>query len=175
MEPLTAFTSGLERRLPRTHELLRTARLTLHPAVERVVLSGSRGIGGRPRPDSDLDLSLVVARDALPAGEPAREQLLRVVLGTTLSAWDGAVECDLAAVYDERGCGLRCLAAQLDAPPLCPYGDGCRFGIYKLQRGFAGYVPWTLIELRRLYPVLEIWRRHLPAAQAQADRRLALL
>jgi hypothetical protein len=168
MEPLATFTPELQRRLPRTHALLRAARLTLHAAVERVVLSGSRGIGGRPRPDSDLDLSLVVARDALPVDEPGREQLLRAVLETTLSAWDGAVECDLAALYDERGCGLRCLAAQLDAPPGCPQGDGCRFGVYKLQKGFAGYVPWAMIELGRIYPLLEIWRRESSPAQARA-------
>jgi predicted nucleotidyltransferase len=64
----------------------------LHPAVERVVLSGSCGLDGRPRPDSDVDLSMVVARDALPAGEPEREQLLRSVLEATLSTWAGLIE-----------------------------------------------------------------------------------
>lgn len=159
MEPIATFTPELEAQLPQTHAILQTAHLVLYPAVERVVLSGSRGLGGRPRPDSDIDLSLIVARDALPAGEAEREQLLRAVLEATLSTWAGSVECDLAAVFDERGCGLRCLAGQIDAPPACTDGEPCRFGVYKLQKGFEGYVPSALIELRRMYPVLEIWRR----------------
>lgn len=159
MEPLTVFASELARLLPETHALLQAARLVVHPAVERVALTGSRGVGGAPRRDSDVDLSLVVVGTALPADEPAREQLLRDVLETTLLTWRGSVECDLAAVYDERGCGLLCFSGQRDAPHACPQGGGCRFGIYKLQKGFAGYVPWAIIELPKVYPLLEIWRR----------------
>lgn len=158
-EHLTVFAPELARLLPETHALLRSAHLVAHPAVERVALTGSRGVGGMPRPDSDVDLSLVVARAVLPTDEPAREQLLSAVLETTLLAWRGPVECDLAAVYDERGCGLHCFSGQRDAPPACPQGDSCRFGIYKLQKGFAGYVPWAIIELPKVYPLLEIWRR----------------
>lgn len=162
MELVVIFVPELARLLPETHALLQAAHLVAHPAVERVVLTGSRGVGGAPRPDSDVDLSLVVARAALPADEPAREQLLRAVVETTLLAWRGPVECDLAAVYDERGCGLLCFRGQRDAPPECPQGGSCRFGIYKLQKGFAGYVPWAIIELPRVYPLLEIWRRQEP-------------
>lgn len=159
MEPIVTFSPQLARSLPQTHALLLAARLTLHPGVARVVLSGSRGPGGRPRPDSDVDLSLVLAEGALPPTEPAREEALRAVLQTTLSAWAGPVECDLAAVYDVLGCGLRCLAGRLAAPPACASAEGCRFGLYKQQRGFSGYVPWDVVELGRMYPVLEIWRR----------------
>jgi predicted nucleotidyltransferase len=163
MEPLVVFAPELARLLPETHALLQAAHLVVHPAVERVVLTGSRSVAGAPRPDSDIDLSLVVARAALPADEPAREQLLRSVVETTLLAWRGSVECDLAAVYDERGCGLPCFSGQRDGPPECPQGGSCRFGIYKLQKGFAGYVPWALIELPKVYPLLEIWRCQGPA------------
>jgi predicted nucleotidyltransferase len=159
MERLTVFAPELARLLPETHALLQAAHLVVHPAVGRVVLTGSRGVRGAPRPDSDVDLSLVVAGAALPADEPTREQLLRAVLETTLSAWRGPVECDLAAVYDERGCDLLCFSGQRDAAPECPGGGGCRFGIYKLQKGFAGDVPWAIIELPKIYPLLEIWRR----------------
>lgn len=88
----------------------------------------------RRRGTSKSSLSLVIAGAALPADEPAREQLLRAVLEMTLLAWQGPVECDLAAVYDERGCDLLCFSGQRDAPPACPGGGGCRFGIYKLAR-----------------------------------------
>lgn len=156
---MTNFSPALGALLPTTSAILRAAGLTLHPAVERVVLSGSRSLGGRPRPDSDVDLSLVVARGALPASEAGREQLLRDVLETTLSTWHGGVECDLAAIYDLRSCGLCCLEGQRDAPPACADDEECRFGIYKLQKGFSGELPWALVQLERIYPVLEIWRR----------------
>jgi hypothetical protein len=162
MEPLTVFTPELAQLLPTTHALLQAAHLVVHPAVARVALTGSRGLGGSPRPDSDVDLSLVVDRAALPAAEPAREQLLRSIVETTLSVWRGPVECDLAAIYDERGCDLRCFSGRRAAPPACPQGDSCRFGIYKLQKGFAGYVPWAIIDLPKVYPLLEIWRRGEP-------------
>ncbi len=151
------FDQEFEQRLPQTAALLRAGNLVLHSAVERVVLTGSRGPGGRPRPDSDIDLSLIVATESLPGGEPEREQLLRAVLETTLAAWHGPIECDLAAIFDERTCGLRCLAGQLEAPPPCAHADSCRFGLFKLQKGFSGYVPWSMIVLERIYPVLEIW------------------
>lgn len=156
---MLTFTPELAQRLPETAALLRAGMLTLHPTVERVVLSGSRGLNGTPRPDSDIDLSLVIARSALPADEPAREQLLRTVLQTTLTAWAGPVECDLAAVYDLHGCGLNCLAGSRTAPPLHCNEQVCEFGVYKLQKGFSGYVPWPMIVLERMYPIFELWRR----------------
>lgn len=162
MEPLTVFAPELARLLPETCALLQAAHMVVHPVVGRVVLTGSRGVGGAPRPDSDVDLSLVVADAALPADEPARERLLRAVVETTLSAWRGPVECDLAAIYDKRGCGLLCFSGRRNAPPACPQGGSCRFGIYKLQKGFAGDVPWAIIELPKVYPIVEIWRRHEP-------------
>jgi hypothetical protein len=159
MTHLTDFSPELERRLPATHALLLESYLVVHPAVERVTLEGSRGLGGHPRPDSDVDLSLLVERGALPAEEPAREALLRAVLTTTLESWRGPVECDLAAIYDERGCGLGCFAGERYRAPECPAGGACRFGIYKVQRGMDGYVPWEIIRLDMLYPLLEIWGR----------------
>ncbi|MBP1468238.1 hypothetical protein EYB53_021185 [Candidatus Chloroploca sp. M-50] len=156
---ITTFAPGLAQYLPNTATLLGTANLVLHPAVERLVLSGSRGLGGTPRPESDLDVSLIIAATALPAAEPAREQLLRSVLEVTLSRWQGAVECDLAAIFPVHTCGLRCFTGLQHAPPLCAHPLGCRFGIFKLQKGFDGYVPWEGVDLKRLYPILEIWQR----------------
>jgi hypothetical protein len=153
------FLPDLMRLLPATHALLLASNLVVHPTVERVTLAGSRGLGGHPRPDSDVDLSLVVRTSLLPAEEPARERLLRAALTATLDAWRGPVECDLAAIYDERGCGLGCFSGELHQVPDCPAGGACRFGIYKMQRGIDGYVPWDIIRMDRLYPLLEIWRR----------------
>jgi hypothetical protein len=159
MTHLTDFSPDLARLLPATHALLLASNLVVHPAVERVTLEGSRGLDGCPRPDSDVDLSLVVGWGALPAEEGARETLLRAVLATTLDAWRGPVECDLAAIYDERGCGMHCFAGERHQAPECPAGGACRFSIYKIQRGMNGYVPWDIIRMDMLYPLLEIWRR----------------
>lgn len=159
MEPVTIFAPTLGRLLPQTYAIVRAARLVLHPAVERVILTGSRGIGGQPRPDSDVDLILVIARDALPAEGPEREKLLSAVIEVTVHMWQGTVECDLAAVYEWRACGLTCLAGQRATAPVCGNAEHCRFSIYKLQKGFSGDVPWAIIELERMYPVLEIWQR----------------
>jgi hypothetical protein len=155
----TDFSPDLVRLLPATHALLLASNLVVHPAVERVTLEGSRGLGGYPRPDSDVDLSLVVGWGGLPADEPARETLLRAVLATTLDSWRGPVECDLAAIYDERSCGLRCFSGERHQAPECPAGGTCRFGIYKIQRGMNGCVPWDIIRVDLLYPLLEIWWR----------------
>ncbi|MFV9506116.1 MAG: hypothetical protein AB4911_16315 [Oscillochloridaceae bacterium umkhey_bin13] len=116
-------------------------------------------MGGSPRPDSDLDLSLIVAASALPDDDPAREQVLRAVIETTLTAWRGTVACDLAAIFAMRRCDLHCFAGIVTTPPVCPDDAGCRFGIYKLQKGFEGYVAWDGIVPERIYPLLEIWRR----------------
>lgn len=37
-------------------------------------------------------------------------------------------------------------------------GVGC-FGLYKLQKGFSGFVENAGIEVRRMYPCLKIWQR----------------
>src|SRR5262245_56765130 len=159
MTQLTDFSPDLVQLLPATHALLLASNLVVHPAVERVTLEGSRGLGGHPRPDSDVDLSLVVGWGALPAEEGAREALLHAVLASTLDSRPGSVECDLAAIYDERGCGLRCFAHERHQAPVCPAGGSGHFGIYKIQRGMNGYVPWDIIRMDLLYPLLEIWRR----------------
>ena len=55
--------------------------------VYQVTLEGSRGLAGGHRPDSDIDLTLIVDVAHLPPAEPERAELLRAVLQTTLSNW----------------------------------------------------------------------------------------
>ncbi len=145
--------------LPETYRLLAAANLTLHPAVTRVVLSGSRGPAGGARADSDIDLTLLVDTGGLPIG-PALAGLLEDVLATTLDHWRGAVEADLAAVFDTRGCGLACFAERDYHDGACAYGGGVDcFGIYKVQKGFRGFVPPIGVEVARVHPCLVIWQR----------------
>ena len=139
---------------------MQAANLIVHDGVRQIVLSGSRGLAGGHRPDSDIDLSLIVDSDQLPPDDPARENFLRAVVQTTLDNWQGVVELDTAAVFD-RGdcCGLRCLAVSTgDESILQGRGIDC-FGVYKIQRGFTGYVPPVGVDVRRMYPIITIWRR----------------
>ncbi len=152
------FLPTLQARLPQTHAILSTANLMLHPRVARVVLHGSRGLRGGFRPDSDIDLSLLVETAGI--GERKElERVLRAVLDTTLSHWQGTVEADLAAVFDIKGCGLACFDREEYAPGLCEDGGVDCFGLYKIQKGFAGFVPKIGVSVRQMCPCLVIWRR----------------
>ena len=85
--------------------LLRAAALAVHPRVTAITLHGSRGPAGGYRPDSDVDMCLIVDTTVMTKrAEPTA--LLRSVLDTTLTHWQGTVEADLAAAYDRQGCGL---------------------------------------------------------------------
>ncbi|HEX2907010.1 MAG TPA: nucleotidyltransferase domain-containing protein [Phototrophicaceae bacterium] len=158
MHTITTFEPDFEKLLPETYALLAAANLTVHDGVKIVVLEGSRGLQGRPRPDSDVDLSLVVDTTRLPSDEPAREEFLRAVIDTTLSQWRGPVELDTAAVFD-MGHGLDLFEIREYDPAQIPDCPGGCFGLYKTQKGFNGYVPPSMIELPKIYPLLVIWRR----------------
>lgn len=155
----TGLDPAFAARLPDAHALLRDGGLAVHPAVARVVLHGSRGLAGGCRPDSDLDLSLLV--DVPPMARAALGSLLAEVIATTRDAWRGRVELDVVAIFDARGCGLGCFdVVAWGADEACPFGSGrdC-FGAYKVQRGFDGFVEDAGIEVRRMQPSVVVWRR----------------
>ena len=154
----TDFESSLASSLPKTHALLNSSNLTLHPAVSCVVLHGSRGLAGGYRPDSDIDLSLHVD---LPEGIAASELpvLLREVLETTLRNWRSSIEADLAAVFDIRNCRLKCFDRTSWDAQLCATGGIDCFGLYKIQKGFNGFVNNAGVQVELMYPCLKIWQR----------------
>lgn len=57
MVKITHFSQSLHQKIPQTIALLQNANLVVHPLVTQVTLHGSRGFGGHPRPDSDIDVS----------------------------------------------------------------------------------------------------------------------
>ncbi|HTX79089.1 MAG TPA: nucleotidyltransferase domain-containing protein [Longilinea sp.] len=158
MDAITSFDPQLEARLPAAHTLLMSANLALHPAVTRVILHGSRGLAGNFRPDSDIDLSLII--DGPVVTHPANQaDLFQAVLEATLTHWHSSVEPDLAVVFDVRSCGLSCFDRERwDGQP-CTYGSLDCFGLYKIQKGFNGLVTNTGVDVRRMYPCLKIWQR----------------
>ncbi len=139
--------------LPETARLLRSATLTVHPSVAMITLHGSRGPAGGYRPDSDVDLCLIVEPGGLSQG-PELAALLQGVLDTTLRHWTGPVEADLAAVFDDRGCGLGCF----EGTTACTEGGVDCLGLYKVQRGFHGFVERAGVRVERMQPCLVIWR-----------------
>lgn len=141
---------ALTEELPATWALLRAGNLVVHDRVSMVSLHGSRGPRGGARPDSDLDLALVV-RPPYPPDAKEFAALLREVINTTLRNWRGPVELDLAAVFDKTGCGLPCFEG-----PREPATPNC-LGVYKLQKGFDGFVAET--DCRAMHPLVVIWRR----------------
>ncbi len=141
--------------LPKTYALLLSSNLTVHPLVSRVTLHGSRGLAGGYRPDSDVDLSLIVER---PQGsDPARQ--FAEVLETTLNPWTGAIELDLAVVFDIKACGLICFDQSTWNEQTCKLGGVDCFGLYKTQKGFSGLVTNAGIQVKLMYPCLKIWQR----------------
>ncbi len=154
-------TASLRQRLPSTAAVLDGANLVVHPAVYRVVLSGSRGLRGGHRPDSDIDLSLLVDRQALGAGpgEAAEAAALRGLLELTLRAWRSPVALDTIAVVDLRGCGLGCFACESGAERRCPERGVDCMGLFKIQKGFDGWVRGAGVDIERVYPMIAVYER----------------
>ena len=163
------FMLELSARLPATETLLRSANLVLHPSVSRVILHGSRGPAGGYRPDSDIDLSLIVdlPEDLL---QTDRERLLQDVVETTLQHWQAVIELDLAVIFDLRRCELKCFDQTRWDEQFCALGGTDCFGLYKVQKGFTGLVTNAGIEVKRMYPCLTIWQRDWAAAVADEGR-----
>jgi hypothetical protein len=127
--------------------------------VDRVTLHGSRGPQGGARPDSDLDLCLVVNSGSL-AAAPDQAALLRAVLNTTLQDWQSGTELDLAAVFDRSQCGLRCFQQNEFSPDLCASTVDC-MGLFKVQKGFSGFVSGRSVDCSMMYPLITVWQRAL--------------
>jgi hypothetical protein len=141
--------------LPETYALLMSANLTVHPAVSRVTLHGSRGLAGGYRSTSDIDLSLIV--DA--PQTPDLNSVLQEVLETTLKNWQADIEGDLAVIFDIRKCKLACFEQTRWDERFCQVGGIDCFGLYKTQKGFTGLVTNAGIQVKLMYPCLKIWQR----------------
>jgi len=150
-----AFTSEL----PETAELLGTGGLSVHDAVGRVSLHGTRGLKRGYRPDSDIDLTLIV-KDGFLKGKSIQEQdaLFHEIIKVTLESWKGSVELDLALAFDKRGCGLLCFDENHFNSELCANHTDC-FGLFKIQKGFSGRVPECGIDTELMYPAIVVWEQ----------------
>lgn len=150
--------SEIENLLPTTYKILQSAQLTVHPYVYKVILSGSRGLAGNFKDDSDIDLSLLVENDRFHNAED-KEKVLREILDTTLQAWKSTVELDTVAVFNINNCGLECFDSISFNHTSCKEtGIDC-MGLYKTQKGFNGFVPKIGIDIRKICPTVTVWER----------------
>ena len=149
---------GLANTFPETYRLLASSRIAVHSSVRKITLHGSRGPAGGYRDDSDIDLCLVTDIVCTKTGDENTGSLLQEVLRITLDNSECPVELDLAAVFDRKKCGLSCFDVSNFSQLKCPKSaTGC-IGIYKIQKGFTGFVP-PIVSPKEMYPLLTIWER----------------
>jgi hypothetical protein len=152
------FTPELKKKLPETYGILESSVIRINPHVKKITLHGSRGSAGKFRANSDLDLCLVTDIDIRLIPEEHLDTLLRRVLLTTLKNSQCPVELDVAAVFDQVGCGLRCFYIEKYKKLKCRNdSDGC-MGVYKLQQGWKGILP-PITKVEKMYPYSTIWQR----------------
>lgn len=151
MKHIQEFKNLLTNNLTETEKILKESNLVVDDSVSKIALMGSRGLLGGFRPDSDIDLGLILHPDFEP-----NEDTCRKANELTLSKWAGDIELDAAIVFDKMGCGLPCYEKQEFDPGLCDYGKDC-IGLFKIQKGFFGFVPDIGLEVRNIYPILIIW------------------
>jgi hypothetical protein len=151
MKHTQEFKNLSENRLNETENILKNGNLVLHDSIFKIALMGSRGLAGGFRPDSDIDLGLILHPDYDPT-----EQLCREVNELTLFHWTGDIELDTVVVFDKMRCGLPCYQQVKYNSTLCDHGKDC-IGLFKIQKGFSGFVPDIGLEVKSIYPVLIIW------------------
>lgn len=151
MKHIQEFKNLSRNSLTETEKILKDGNLVVDESISKIALMGSRGLLGGFRTDSDIDLGLILH----PEFEP-NEDTCRKANELTLSKWTGHIELDTAIVFDKMGCGLPCYEKQNYDPGLCNHGKDC-IGLFKIQKGFSGFVPDIGLEVKNIYPVLIIW------------------
>ena len=158
MRKISEFEPQLASLLPQTHTLLASSNLTVHDRVSRIILHGSRGPANKFRPDSDIDLSLIV-EPLVNISQPELDDLLHDAFDVTKTHWRGNIEVDLAVVFEVRNCGLNCFEYTIWEDGICQQGGTDCFGLYKIGKGFNGMVNHAGIQVKLMYPCLKIWQR----------------
>lgn len=156
---ISQFDQEFATRLPVSHSILRSGNLVIHTAVSQITLHGSRGLAGNPRPNSDIDLSLLVSTPIPPKVDRDLEELLQTVLSVTLSNWQSPIELDLAAIFPIHPCTFACFQVKYYDPSLCSIGREDCFGIYKFQKGFSSFILNAGIQVEKMCPLITIWKK----------------
>jgi predicted nucleotidyltransferase len=157
IQHIIKLTDDLAAELPETYDIVSNANLVVCDSVSQITLHGSRGLRRTARPDSDIDLALMVDSNSL-AREKDLEEFLRKVFFTTLDNWKGNAALDLAILFDKNNCGLKCFSVREFDPGLCETTIDC-LGFFKVQKGFNGFVSGPAVDCSKMYPFIKIWER----------------
>ena len=155
MKHITEFGQRFKSILPETCKSLIESNLWVHESVSTITLHGSRGLSANSRPNSDIDLTLLITANRLDQeSDPA--SFLAKVLNTSLANWKGEFELDLAVAFDKLNCGLKCFEFEAFESSVCEATIDC-IGLYKLQKGFKGFVTGPIVDVSKMYPLITIW------------------
>jgi hypothetical protein len=157
---ITQFAPTFIEQCSETYHILQSGHLILHPAVTQVTLHGSRGLAGKFRPDSDIDLSLLISAVEPPEINQDLEKLCTDVLQVTLSQWKSKIELDLAVIFPLHACNFACFQVNDYDPALCSLGGVDCFGIFKIQKGFSGIILNAGIQVEKIYPLITVWKKN---------------
>ena len=105
-EIIIGFSDALKEKLPESFSILCGANLTIHKSITHILLSGSRGLLGGYRTDSDIDLTLVADNIFLKQSKN-EEKVLKEILDITILNWKGKVDLDTAVIFDINNCELK--------------------------------------------------------------------
>lgn len=157
---ITQFAPTFIEKCSETYQILQSGHLFMPPAVNQVTLHGSRGLAGKFRSDSDIDLSLLISSTEPPEINNGFEKLCIEVLDVTLTHWKSEIELDLAVIFPLHACNLACFQVNNYDPALCSLGGVDCFGIYKIQKGFSGFVLNAGIQVEKMYPLITVWKKN---------------
>jgi len=106
-----------------------------------------------------IDLSLLVSTPVSPKVDHELEGLMQAVLNVTLSNWQSTIELDLAVIFPIHPCNFACFQVNDYDSSLCSLGGVDCFGIYKIQKGFSGFVLNAGIHVEKMYPLITVWKK----------------
>jgi hypothetical protein len=155
-----SINESIKKLLPVTYEILKEANLNVHPYVYKIVLSGSRGLSNSFRENSDIDLSLLADIKNFDS-QMNQEQIFKEILNVTINNWKSRIELDTVVVFDICNCNLDCFNHEYFYDGICKKGGIDCMGLYKIQKGFNGFVPKMGVSIKLIHPVITLWERDI--------------
>ncbi|NHZ87382.1 MAG: hypothetical protein GWP19_16190 [Planctomycetia bacterium] len=143
--------------LPATYDIIVDGNLTFDDRIKMAFISGSRGPSNCYHPKSDIDISLVLDQEMV--NNPLQcENDLSEIIGLTVNNWNSSVEIDIALLFAINSCDFECFYTFPDEHGCKLISPDC-FGIYKIQKGFDGFVPKIGVDVDKVFPIGMIWSR----------------
>lgn len=144
-------------KLPATYDIIVAGNLTIDDRIKMAFISGSRGPSYCYHPKSDIDISLVLDQEMI--SDPVQcENDLAEIIELTVNNWKSPVEIDIALLFTINNCDFECFYT-FPEDYRCKLKSPDCFGIYKIQKGFNGFVPKRGVDIDKVFPIEMIWSR----------------